>query len=69
MDIDKALKAMPKEITYDPMEHTSISDLLFLVQHELDLMSEEPEHFEHASKADLINLKRKCVSFIKKYSK
>lgn len=36
----EAYKAMPSFIADDPLGHTTISDLHFLVQHEIDLFTE-----------------------------
>lgn len=63
--VQKALKALPSSISYDPVEHTTIDDLRFLVQHELDLLNEEPEHFEHIPQKELKQLKQQCVKFLK----
>lgn len=65
---EKAIKKLPDGITYDPFNHTTIEDLIYLVQHELDLIKEEPSHFEHLTKDELLKLKRKCERFITKYS-
>lgn len=66
---NKALKELPKGITHDHMEHTTIEDLCFLVQHELDILNEEPEHYEHMSNANVLKLKKGCEKFLVKYKK
>jgi hypothetical protein len=66
---DKALKSIPSGITYDLMEHNTVKDLIFLVQHELDLMSEEPEHFEHLTQSEIETMIISCNKFLKKYRK
>ncbi|GAV11317.1 hypothetical protein [Paenibacillus sp. NAIST15-1] len=67
MDFKLAVKSLPEGVSYDPMEHTSIYDLIYLVQHELDLIEEEPEHYNHLSVRELNNLKINCGKFIRKY--
>lgn len=64
---NKALKALPSNVGYDPGEHTTVSDLIYIVQHELDLMNEEPEQYEYLSAAEFNKLKKKCLNFIQKY--
>lgn len=64
---NKALKALPSNVGYDPSEHTTVLDLLYIVQHELDLMNEEPEQYEYLSTTEFNKLKKKCLNFIQKY--
>jgi hypothetical protein len=68
IEFKKAIKKLPNGISYDPMEHTTIKDLLFIVQHELDLINEEPEHYEHMTDLEVFRLKKKCISFINTFN-
>lgn len=67
--IKKAFKDLPSFISFDPIIHTNINDLCFLVRHELDLIKEEPEHFEHLNRIELKRRKNECESFLKNYKK
>jgi|GEM_PF-3832749 len=66
---NKALKALPSNVGYDPGEHTTVSDLLYIVQHELDLMNEEPEQYEHMSAREFNKLSNQYKKFIVRFSK
>jgi hypothetical protein len=67
MMFNKALKTLPSNVGYDPCEHSTVSDLVYIVQHELDLMNEEPEQYEHMTPKELHTFKTKCNNFIKKF--
>jgi hypothetical protein len=64
---NKALKALPSNVGFDASQHTTIDDLIYIIQHELDLMNEEPEQYDYLSKSEFHKLKRKCSNFIQKY--
>jgi len=60
----QALLELPSEIGYDPTQHKTLEDLKYLVRHELDLIKEEPESFEHLTAYELQRRAAFCHNFL-----
>lgn len=60
----EALKALPRAVerSYDPLQHKTISDLVHLVRHELDL-------YEEGEETDIRSWKQAavCLAYLKKF--
>lgn len=63
-----ALKELPAVAAYDSMQHTTIDDLILSVQHEIDLINEQPDDvLGHMSRSEMSKLKAELGRYIKRW--
>ncbi len=67
MTYKAAKKELPAEVNYDPLEHKSIEDFVYITKVELDLLKERQSIYGDMDSKKRNNIQRKLQNYIKKF--
>ena len=65
---EEALSELPAECNYDPMNHETIEDLIFIAKHELDMIKERQSGYRDMDGRTRNGIKIRLENFLEKWN-